>query len=97
MNRTVDVTLEEGEHGKPDPSTAAVLEGPGVGQSVVIQEQSGGDVESYEHIYGVVLMSRQDEEDTKQIQYPGDGMDQVPATRSIYRKYTGYTVYNQAL
>lgn len=63
----VDVALKEGEHGEPDASSSTLLVGPGVGQSVVVQEESGSDVERYEHVDGVVFVCSQDEEDAKEI------------------------------
>ncbi len=63
----VHIALKEGEHGEPDASSSALLVGPGVSQSVVVQEESGCDVERYEHVDGVVFMCRQDEEDAKEI------------------------------
>lgn len=80
---TVDVALEEGEHGEPDARAAAVLVGPRVGQRVVVQEQTRGDVERNEDIDGVVLVGRQDEEDPEQVQHPGQRVDEVPAPRSV--------------
>ena len=38
---------------------------------MVIQEQSAGDIECNEHIDAVVLMSSEDEEDSKTITQPG--------------------------
>lgn len=54
-----------------------------VRQRVVVQEQSGGDVERNENVYGVVFMCRQDEEDSKQIQDPRHGVNEVPVTWCI--------------
>lgn len=54
-----------------------------VRQRVVVQEQSGGDVECDEDVYGVMFMCRQDEEDTKQIQDPRHGVNEVPITWCI--------------
>lgn len=68
---SVDVALKEGEHREPDAGPSALLVGPGVGQGVVIQEKSGGDVERDEHVDGVVLVCRQDEEDAEEVQDPG--------------------------
>lgn len=70
-DRSVDVALKEGEHWEPNAGSSTLLVGPGVCQGVVIQEKSGGDVERYEHINGVVLVCSQDEEDAKEIQNPG--------------------------
>ena len=38
---------------------------------MIIEEQSAGDVEGNEHIDAVVLMSSEDEEDSKAITQPG--------------------------
>lgn len=58
---------------------------PGVGQRVVIQEQSSGDVEGDENINGVVLVSSQDKEYPKQVQHPCQCVQNVPVTWSVYR------------
>lgn len=81
---TVDVALEEREHGKPDASSAAVLVRPRVGQCVIVQEQPSGDIEGDKNIDGVVLMSSQDEKDPKQVQHPCQSVQNVPGTWSIY-------------
>lgn len=82
-HRSVDVALKEGEHGEPDACSSTLLVGPGVGQSVVVQEESGGDVERYENVNGVMLMCGQDEENSKEIQDPGQGVNEVPASWSV--------------
>lgn len=66
-NRPVHVTLKEGEHGEPNACPPALLVSARVGQSVVVQEKASCDVEGDEHVDGVVLMSRQNEEDSKQV------------------------------
>lgn len=80
---SVDVALEEGEHGEPDARAAALLVGARVGQRVVVQEESGGDVEGDEDVDGVMLVSRQDEEDPEQVQDPRQRVDEVPAARRV--------------
>lgn len=70
-DRSVDIALKEREHWKPDAGSSTLLVGPGVGQCVVIKEESGGDVKRYEHIDGVVLVCSQDEKNAKEIQNPG--------------------------
>lgn len=80
----VDVALEEGEHGEPDASSPTLLVRPGVGQSMVVQEESGSDVEGNEHVNGVVLMGSQDEEDPKEVEHPRQGVNEVPASWSVY-------------
>lgn len=52
---------------------------------MVVEEEACGDVEGYEDIDGVVLMGRQDEENPKQVQHPGDGMDQIPVSRCVWK------------
>lgn len=82
-HRSVDVALKEGEHGEPDACSSTLLVGSGVSQSVVVQEESSGDVECYENINGVMLMCSQDEENSKEIQDPGQGVNEVPASWSV--------------
>lgn len=81
---SVHVALKEGEHGEPDARPAAVLVGARVGQGVVVEEEAGGDVEGDEDVDGVVLVSGQNEEDTKEIQDPGDGVDEIPVARRVW-------------
>lgn len=81
---SVDVALKEREHGEPNPCSAALLEGSGVGKRVVVEEEAGGDVEGDKHVDGVVFVSRQDEENPKQVQHPGNGVDQIPGTWSVF-------------
>ena len=50
---------------------------------MVIQEQSACDVECNEHIDAVVLMSSEDEEDSKTITQPGERMKEDNSTRSV--------------
>lgn len=50
---------------------------------MVVEEEASGDVEGDEHVDGVVLVSRQDEEDPKKVQNPGNGVNQVPWSWSI--------------
>lgn len=66
-HRSVDVALKEGEHGEPDARSATLLVHTGVGQRVVVEEEARGDVEGDEHVDGVMLVGRQDEEDSKQV------------------------------
>ena len=41
---------------------------------MIIEEESAGDVEGNEHIDAVVLMSSEDEEDSKAVTQPGKGV-----------------------
>lgn len=50
---------------------------------MVVEEEASSDVESDENIDGIVLMSRQDEENPKQVQHPGDGVNEIPGSWSI--------------
>lgn len=64
---TLHVALKEGEEGEPDPGPSAPMKGPCVGQRVVVEEQTSGQVEGHEHVDGVVFMTSQDEEDPKEV------------------------------
>lgn len=81
---SVHVALEEREHREPDARPAAVLVGARVGQGVVVEEEAGGDVEGDEDVNGVVLVSRQNEEDAEQVQDPGDSVDEIPVARGVW-------------
>lgn len=83
---SIDVALEKREHGKPDARSATLLVGASVCQCVVVQEESCGDVERYENVNGVVLVCSQDEENAKEIQNPGQGVNKVPAPRSVWER-----------
>ena len=50
---------------------------------MVIQEQSAGDVEGNEHIDAVMLMSSEDEEDSKAITQPGKGVKEDNPARCV--------------
>lgn len=50
---------------------------------MVVQEESGSDVERYEHVDGVVFVSGQDEEDAEEIEDPRQGVNKVPASWSV--------------
>lgn len=82
-DRPVDIALKEGEHGEPDASSPALLVGPSVSQGVVVQEESGSDVEGYEHVNGVVFMRSQDEEDAEEVEHPGQSVDKIPTSWSV--------------
>lgn len=57
--------------------------GARVSQRVIVQEQSGCDVEGDEDVDGVVLVRRQDEEDAKQVEDPGEGVDEIPVSWGV--------------
>lgn len=80
---SIDVALEKREHWKPDTRSATLLVGASVGQRVVVQEESRGDVERDENINRVMLVCSQDEENAKEIENPGQGVNKVPAPRSV--------------
>ena len=56
---------------------------PVVDQGVVVEEESAGDVEGHKHINAVVLMSCKDEEDTKAVAEPGEGVEEIYPPRSV--------------
>ena len=53
---------------------------------MVVQEESGGDVEGDEDVDGVVLVRGQDEEDAKQVEDPRQGVDEVPRPGGVCRR-----------
>ena len=71
--------LKEVEKGKPDSRSVAVslIERPIIGQRVVVEKETGADVEGDEDVDGVVLMGGQNEEDAEEVQHPADGVHQV--------------------
>lgn len=83
-NDPVYVGLEIRKHREPDLSPlVGLLERPRVRQGVIIEKEAGGDVEGNDDVDGVMLMSGQDEENTKDVQYPGEGVEEVEVTRRI--------------
>lgn len=83
---SIDVALEKREHWKPDTRSATLLVGASVGQRMVVQEESCGDVERDENVNGVMLVCSQDEENAKEIENPGQGVNKVPTPRSVCKK-----------
>lgn len=53
---------------------------------MVVQEESGSDVEGYEDINRVVFMCSQDEEDAEEIEDPGQCVNKVPASGSVCKE-----------
>ena len=83
----VDGGLEEGEHWEPDARSHVVglLEHAVVGERVIIEEESRGDVEANEHINGVVLVGGEDEEDAEHVHYPRCNVYVVQAMWNVCR------------
>jgi len=79
---TINILLKEGEEWKVEPGALRIKtllifgDCSVVDQSVVVEEQSTGDVESNKHINAVVLVSCKDEKDTKAVAEPGEGMEE---------------------
>ena len=83
----VDVALEKVEEREVEPGA---LSHPAdgalvVGQSVVVQEEPGGDVEGDEDVDGVVLVGGEDEEDAENVADPREGVEEVDAARGVVR------------
>lgn len=53
---------------------------------MVIQKESCSDVKRNEDIYRIMFMCSQNEEDSKEIQDPGQGVQEVPAPWCIWEK-----------
>lgn len=83
---SIDVALKKREHWKPNTRSATLLVGTSVGQCMVIQEESCGDVERDENVNGVMLVRSQDEENAKEIENPGQCVNKIPAPRSVCKK-----------
>lgn len=79
--------LEEGEQREPDPGSRGVSlhECLVVRQRVVVQEQAARDVEGHEHVYRVVFVRCQDEEDAEHVHQPRQGVKEVEVSRCIYK------------
>lgn len=58
--------------------------GSGVGQGMVVQKESCGDIKGNEHINGIVFMGSQDEEDSKEVENPGERVQEIPASWCIF-------------
>lgn len=80
------MSLKVTKHGEPDlcPEGVPLLQGAVVGQGVVVEEHAGRDVEGDEHVDGVVLVGGQDEEDAKHVQHPGEDVQVVHSSGSIF-------------
>lgn len=50
---------------------------------MVVQEESGSDIERYEDVNRVVFMCSQNEEDAEEIQDPGQRVNEVPASWGV--------------
>lgn len=61
---------------------------------MVVQEESGSDVEGYKDVDGVVFMCSQDEEDAEQIEHPGQSVNKVPAPWSVCIEEAGRAIFN---
>ena len=87
---SIDRRLEVGEQRKPDAGADAVglSEDAVVRERVIIEEQTGRDVERDEDVNGVVLVRREDEEDRKHVQDPAQRVQQRDSTRSVCHAYT---------
>jgi len=71
-NYPVNGRLEVGKKWEPDagPDAVGLTEDAVVCQRVIIEEKPRRDVERYEDVDRVVLMSSKDEEDGEDVEYP---------------------------
>ena len=71
-NSTLKLTIafKEPEHWKPNPcpQLSTIVKGLCIGQCMIVQEDTRGNVESYEYINTVVLMCSKNEENTKNVE-----------------------------
>lgn len=77
--------LKVTKHWEPDFCSEGVplLQSSVIGQRVVVEEHTGGDVKGDEHINGVVFMSCQNKENAKHVQHPGENVQVVHSSGSI--------------
>ena len=82
---TVDVRLEEREHGEPNVHPfVALLESAVVCERVVVEKEARRDVERYKDVDGVVLVGGQEEEDSKEVDYPRCRVKAIKVARGIW-------------
>lgn len=87
-NDSIDGALEVAEEWKPDSSSSRIVGHQRliVGQRVVVKEEPRGDVESDEHVDGVMFVCGEDEEDAEHVQQPGGRVEEVEISRSICKR-----------
>lgn len=56
----------------------------GISQSVVVQKESCCDIKGNKHVNGVMFMGSQDEEDSKEVENPGQSVQEIPASWCIF-------------
>jgi len=88
---SINILFEEGENWKVEPGPlgveALLIFGHSsvVDQSVVVEEESAGDVEGDEDVNAVVLMGGKDEEDAEAVEQPGKRVQEVDPTTRVLR------------
>lgn len=84
---SIDSAFKVGEKWKPNSSTGRIVRHQRcvVGQCVVVQEESGSDVESHEDVNWVMLVCGKNEEDAEHIQHPCGGVEEVEVARSVWK------------
>lgn len=77
--------LKVAKHWEPDlsPEGVSLLQGSVISKRMVVEEHTGRDVEGDKHIDGVMLMSRQNKENAKHVQHPGENVQVVHSSGSI--------------
>ena len=83
----VDPTFKEVEEREPDSGTLRVHlhEGAVVSERVVVQEQASRNIERDENVDRIMLVSRQNEEDSEQVDHPRKRVQVVITPRRILR------------
>ena len=59
-------------------------DGSVVDECVVVKEESAGDIESYEDINAVVLVSGQDEKDSKAVAEPSECVEEEDSSTGVF-------------
>ncbi|EGV97822.1 hypothetical protein I79_002190 [Cricetulus griseus] len=50
---------------------------------MVVQKESCCDIKGNKHINGIMFMGSQDEEDSKEVENPGESVQEIPASWCI--------------
>ena len=84
-NPSFAVILKEPKQWEPNAGAfnVALVDQWSTSQCMVVEEQTGRDIEGDDNIYCIVLMCSKNKENCKCIQNPTECMNEVPATWSI--------------
>ena len=78
-NHAVDTRLEKAEKREQNfgAGMVSLTKGSTIGQCVIVQEKTGGNVKSYEDVDGIMLVSSQNEKNAKEIENPRERVQKI--------------------